>query len=137
MNSDDSRLLLSKKQFFPATYDIDFAGHVSNIVYIRWLEDLRLKWLDEFCPLKDLMEDGIAPTLLRTEIDYKRQIKIFDTPVEGEIWISKPHKLKFFLSSRFLVNGNVMAEALQMGVFVKMPNLRPVRIPEQITSLVY
>jgi acyl-CoA thioester hydrolase len=27
------------------TYDIDFAGIVSNIVYIRWLEDLRLKIL--------------------------------------------------------------------------------------------
>jgi len=25
------------------TYDIDFAGIVSNIVYIRWLEDLRLE----------------------------------------------------------------------------------------------
>ncbi len=29
------------------SYDIDFAGIVSNIVYIRWLEDLRSKWLDE------------------------------------------------------------------------------------------
>jgi acyl-CoA thioesterase FadM len=23
------------------TYDIDVAGHVNNIVYIRWLEDMR------------------------------------------------------------------------------------------------
>ena len=28
------------------TYDIDFAGIVSNIVYIRWLEDLRLKMIN-------------------------------------------------------------------------------------------
>jgi acyl-CoA thioester hydrolase len=28
------------------TYDIDFAGIVSNIVFIRWLEDLRLALLD-------------------------------------------------------------------------------------------
>ena len=28
------------------TYDIDFAGIVSNIVYIRWLEDLRLKMFE-------------------------------------------------------------------------------------------
>jgi len=25
------------------TYDIDFAGIVSNIVYVRWLEDLALR----------------------------------------------------------------------------------------------
>jgi len=28
------------------TYDIDFAGIVSNIVYLRWLEDMRLLWLE-------------------------------------------------------------------------------------------
>ena len=33
------------------TYDIDFAGIVSNIVFIRWLEDLRLGLLDQAYPL--------------------------------------------------------------------------------------
>ena len=33
------------------TYDIDFAGIVSNIVFIRWLEDLRLALLDQTYPL--------------------------------------------------------------------------------------
>lgn len=28
------------------TYDIDFAGIVSNIVYVRWLEDMRLKIME-------------------------------------------------------------------------------------------
>ena len=37
------------------TYDIDFAGIVSNIVYIRWLEDLRLKMLETYLPLEQLM----------------------------------------------------------------------------------
>ena len=33
------------------TYDIDFAGIVSNIVFIRWLEDLRLGLMDQAYPL--------------------------------------------------------------------------------------
>lgn len=33
-----------------ATYDIDYANHVSNIVYFRWLEDLRLQLLEENFP---------------------------------------------------------------------------------------
>jgi acyl-CoA thioester hydrolase len=45
------------------TYDIDFAGIVSNIVYIRWLEDLRLEMLDAYLPLQKMLEDGIAPIL--------------------------------------------------------------------------
>ncbi len=37
------------------TYDIDFAGIVSNIVYIRWLEDLRLKMLESHFPIENLI----------------------------------------------------------------------------------
>jgi acyl-CoA thioester hydrolase len=33
------------------TYDIDFAGVVSNTVYVRWLEDLRLEMLAHHFPL--------------------------------------------------------------------------------------
>ncbi|HSN74366.1 MAG TPA: acyl-CoA thioesterase, partial [Anaerolineae bacterium] len=61
------------------TYDIDFVGIVSNIVFIRWLEDLRLQMLAEYFPLDTAMQaQGIAPLLLRTEIDYKRPVRLFD-----------------------------------------------------------
>ncbi len=33
------------------TYDIDFAGIVGNIVYVRWLEDLRLAMMEEAYPI--------------------------------------------------------------------------------------
>ncbi|MEI2691642.1 MAG: hypothetical protein V9H69_18825 [Anaerolineae bacterium] len=47
------------------TYDIDFASIVSNIVYIRWLEDLRLQMLAEYFPLDTAMQTmNIAPVLL-------------------------------------------------------------------------
>jgi hypothetical protein len=39
------------------TYDIDFAGIVSNIVFIRWLEDLRLGLLDQVYPLTQALAE--------------------------------------------------------------------------------
>jgi acyl-CoA thioester hydrolase len=39
------------------TYDIDFAGIVNNIVYIRWLEDLRLEMLARYFPLADQLNN--------------------------------------------------------------------------------
>ena len=45
------------------TYDIDFAGIVNNIVYVRWLEDLRLEMLSRFLPLEELLQNGIAPLI--------------------------------------------------------------------------
>ena len=62
------------------TYDIDFAGIVSNITYIRWLEDLRLKVLEENYPILNMLDDGYAPFLARTDISYKRGITIYDKP---------------------------------------------------------
>ena len=60
------------------TYDIDFAGIVSNIVFIRWLEDLRLGLLDRAYPLIQALADDVAPILLSTRITYRRPVTIAD-----------------------------------------------------------
>ncbi len=41
MTASQQRVMEVNLSFPVRTYDIDFAGVVSNIVYIRWLEDLR------------------------------------------------------------------------------------------------
>ena len=56
------------------TYDIDFAGIVSNIVFIRWLEDLRLALLDRAYPLTRALAEDVAPILLATRINYRRPV---------------------------------------------------------------
>jgi acyl-CoA thioester hydrolase len=55
--------LFTELTFTVKTYDIDFAGHVSNIVYIRWLEDLRFALLDEYFPLEPSMKEGVYASL--------------------------------------------------------------------------
>lgn len=74
------------------TYDIDFAGIVSNIVYIRWLEDLRLKMLESHFPIKNLMSKGYCPTVNSTEIKYQKALRLGDRPV-GKMWISQLGRL--------------------------------------------
>ena len=130
MPADDRRPLHVELHFQPKTYDIDFAGHVSNIVYIRWLEDLRMMVLDTYLPLNILMERGIAPVVMRTTIDYKRPVKLFDS-VSGVMWASEMENVKGILSAEFTVNGNVVATAEQIGLFVRMNTGRPVAFPEE------
>ena len=68
-------------------YDIDVVGVVSNIVYVRWMEDLRLAMLDAYLPLDEQMADGIAPAILKVEIEYKRAIQIHDEVI-ATMWLS-------------------------------------------------
>ncbi len=62
------------------TYDIDIAGHVNNIVYIRWIEDLRSKLLGSCCPVDELLRRNLYPVVTTTQIRYKNQLKMGDNP---------------------------------------------------------
>lgn len=112
-------------------YDIDFARIVSNIVYIRWLEDLRMRLLDTYFPLDRQMEQGYVPVLLRTAIDYRRAIALFD-PVEGHMWLSGLGKARWILRAEFTVGGVVRAAAEQTGCFMKLESGRPIPIPVEL-----
>ncbi|MBW4449571.1 MAG: acyl-CoA thioesterase [Spirirestis rafaelensis WJT71-NPBG6] len=113
------------------TYDIDFVGIVSNIVYIRWLEDLRLKFLDEHWQLYKQMEQGYAPILAGTEIEYKRPIKLIDKVI-GRLWVSNLGRLKWTVQAEILSNYEVAAIATQKGAFISLQNNRPIPIPEEL-----
>lgn len=121
---------------FPVrTYDIDFVGIVSNIVYIRWLEDLRLQMLADYFPLDAAMQvQGIAPVLLRTEIDYKRAIRLFDA-VQGRMWLAEAGPVRQVLAAEFTVDGQLHAAARQTTCFIELAGGRPVPTPAAIRTL--
>ncbi len=132
--AEDKKNLLIEKEIKVASYDIDFAGIVSNISYIRWLEDLRLAWLEKYFSLSTQMEYGFIPILLETRIDYHHAIHMFDQ-VKGTIWVTRLHSHKWKVKAEFIVNGKIMANAEQKGVFVDRNKWRPIRIPEKLKEL--
>jgi acyl-CoA thioester hydrolase len=113
------------------TYDIDFAGIVSNIVFVRWLEDLRLGLMDEAYPLIRALAEDVAPILLSTRIAYRRPVTIAD-PLVGRMRVTGLTRVRWQLAAEFLVNGAVHAEAEQEGLFMCLSTRRPIAIPEPI-----
>ena len=113
------------------TYDIDFAGIVSNIVFIRWLEDLRLGLMDEAYPLVQALSDDVAPILTATRIAYRRPVTIFDKLL-GRMRVAGLGRVRWRLAAEFTVAGAVHAEAEQQGLFMRLSTRRPVAIPEPI-----
>lgn len=118
------------------TYDIDFAGHVSNIVYIRWLEDLRLEILRRSLPLGSVLARGQAPILLRTEIDYLAQGRLPQT-VTGRMWVRSAGRVRANLAAEFTIveTGAVSARAEQVVCFVDRQTGRPIRLPDELKVL--
>src|SRR5215831_18430038 len=115
------------------TYDIDFAGIVSNIVFIRWLEDLRLGLMDQAYPLVQALAADVAPILLSTRIDYRRPVMIADRLI-GRMRVAGLSRVRWRLAAEFVVNSAVHAEAEQEGLFMRLSTRRPIAIPEPIRS---
>lgn len=128
--------LLTQLTFIPKTYEIDFSGVLSNLVHVKWLEDLRLAMLHQYLPLQSLIEQDTAPMITRTEIQYKSPIRLFDT-VSAAVWLKNLGRTSWELSALFTIVGQdrIAAEATQLGVFVNTKTQRPVRVPDQLTTL--
>ena len=115
------------------TYDIDFAGIVSNIVYIRWLEDLRLKLLEEYLPLEKQMAQGFGPVLASTQIEYNLPLRLFDRPV-GRMWVDRLGTTSWTIRAELLLGDKLVSTAVQAGAFVNYSTLRPVPVPEEFRA---
>lgn len=132
MATENDKPLLIELTIRVKTYDVDWVGHVNNIVYIRWLEDLRLHFLDTHFPLEPLRDQGVAPIIVSTNIHYKKGIALSDRHVQAQMWVEDLGKAAFYLGARFLVGEDVCCTAQQRGTFVDRHKMRPIRIPAQL-----
>ncbi len=116
------------------TYHIDFAGHVSNIVYIQWMEIGRLELLKAAgMPIDECAARGFHPVLVETAISYKQPFHLGET-VRGQVWFSEIAKASAWLEFSFAdCDGNIRANGRQRGLFVTSATGRPRRfLPEEL-----
>jgi len=112
------------------SYQIDLVGHVSNIVYIQWLENGRVRMLEELgMPISQISKkEGVLPILTETRIKYKKPLFI-ENSVKIEMWLSKLNNASAILEFRmYNEKGELCASAQQKGLFIDTRNNRPARI---------
>lgn len=116
------------------TYDIDVAGHVNNIVYIRWLEDMRIELFTKIYSLEKLLSINYYPVVASSEIKYKKQIKLFDKPVGKMLLQSYSHGV-FILKAEIIVNAKLAFTATQKCVLINLTSGR--MLPQNLNDLLY
>lgn len=115
----DERYITPELSLNVNTYDIDAAGHVNNIVYLRWLEDMRNFLFSQFCPVKNLLEIGFYPMVAACEMKYKKSVKLFNKPV-GKMFIKDYRHGIFYLKAEIKVAGRTAFTAEQKCVLVRL-----------------
>jgi acyl-CoA thioester hydrolase len=123
----------------PSFYDLDWMGVVSNLSYVRWVEDIRTRLLDiSPYPMSRLMAENLSPALLTTHVDYL-------SPYIGkdggliEVRVLAGDKLgrtrwELLYDFYHMGTGNQLAHAWQIGCFVSLPAVRPARIPGEMVD---
>ncbi len=101
------------------TYEIDAAGHVNNIVYVKWLEDLRCKLFDQILPLDHLIYWHLYPVVVFTQIEYKKQLMLNDSP-DGIIILESIHHNVMIFKFKFWYEEKIYSTALQKCVLMNL-----------------
>jgi len=115
------------------TYQIDFAGHVSNIVYVQWMEIGRSRLLEEAgLPVHILVEQGVIPVLAGTEISYRKPLRLGDC-VHVEVWLSSLGAASAGIELRFYDSGGELAASgSHRGAFIDAHTRRPLRLSPEM-----
>ncbi|MEL7003673.1 MAG: thioesterase family protein [Bacteroidota bacterium] len=115
-------------------YDIDVLGIVSNIVYVRWFEDLRMHFLDTYYPFQELLEEKKSPVLSDTQVKYQYPLTIQDQ-AKGLVWLSNVSKSRWECSFEIKTDKRIHTSGVQSGYFIDTERIRPIRVPSRFLEL--
>lgn len=114
--------------------DIDVMGHVNNVVYVRWVQDVAAAHWNHIAP-QDL-RDRYLWVVLRHEIDYKHPTFLNDQ-VTGLTWVGDHNGARFerFVNLFSPVDQKMFAQAKTTWCLLDAHTKRPTRIPPEIIEI--
>jgi acyl-CoA thioester hydrolase len=118
----------------PTAADIDELGHVSNLVYLRWVLDAATAhsvargW--GHAEYKAL---GNVWVVRRQELDYLAQVTLGQSLV-AETWVDSWKAASCVRKTELIRDGQVVARAATTWAFMSLASGRPQRIDEQVKA---
>lgn len=120
-------------QFTPQASDIDANGHVNNVVYVRWIQDMATAHWAARQPPEE--QSRWAWIVLRHEIDYRRALMPGETAT-GRTWVAEqPEGPRF---DRFVridgPDGVMCAQSRTVWCMIEQATGRPKRVSQEIVA---
>ncbi len=112
--------------------DIDVMGHVNNVVYVRWVQEVAEAHWNHAASTS--LRAKYAWVVLRHEIDYKNPAFLHDN-ITGLTWVGDYSGARFDRFVKLMAEKKVLAEARTTWCLLDAKSLRPIRIPEEIITL--
>ncbi len=113
--------------------DIDQLGHVNNVTYLRWVQDIAVAHWKAAAPAKD--QEKLLWVVLRHEIDYKHLAFVHETLL-ARTWVGRAAGLKFERYTEFVraSDGKLVAKARTVWCPLDACTGRPVEVSPEVRA---
>ncbi len=116
-------------QFFVKPDDIDAQGHVNNVRYLQWIQDVAVAhWLSK---ATDGQKAEIVWVVLRHEIDYLRPA-FENEQIEATTWVGEPAGAKWERLTEIKRDDEILVMAKSIWVALDAKRLRPRRVDTEL-----
>ena len=111
--------------------DIDQLGHVNNVTYLRWVQDIAVAHWTTNAPEED--QRKLLWIVLRHEIDYKQPAYVGET-ILARTWVGPASRLKFERHTEFTRGGVLLAKARTIWCPLDAVTVKPVEVGPEVRA---
>ncbi len=113
---------------------IDRNGHVNNVVYVQWMQDLAVRHSDATGGTRAANEVGGTWVARSHHIEYLRPARAGDL-IEALTWVADFRRASSRRRYRFQRDDQLLARGETDWVFVSLETGRPRAIPDEVAQL--
>ncbi len=122
-------MLKFSQEFFVKPEEIDAQGHVNNVVYVQWIQDVAIAHWFHIATVEQ--KSKYAWVILRHEIDYKKQA------FEGEeisvtTWVGKPTAVTWERFTEIHRGQDLLVKSKTIWCLLDRNNTKPSRITTEM-----
>ena len=114
--------------------DIDALGHVNNVVYLRWVQDIAIAHWKAKAGAAD--QEKVLWVVVRHEIDYKQAARLGDA-ILARTWVGEATRIRFERHTELLRAGDrcLLAKARTVWCPIDALTGKPTAVSSQVRSV--
>lgn len=119
-------------KFFVKKSDLDEQGHVNNVVFVRWIQDVAVAhWLSSATPEQQAKYTWVV---LRHEIDYKKQ-GFEKEEITATTWVGEPTRVSWERFTEITRGESLLVKARSVWCLIERETSKPTRITSELKEL--
>jgi len=118
--------------FRVSVQDIDEQGHVNNVAYVKWIQDVAVAhW---FSATTEAEREKYTWLVLRHEIDYKKQA-FENEEVTATTWVGEPTRISWERFTEIKRGEDLLVRARSVWYLIDRETLKPTRISLELKEI--